>query len=157
MPLNICRTRDMHIVRDIMLHPKVWPYLHDDGLDDFHPTDEEHIYWMLVRDESPAGVFMVYAHNSICYEMHTAILPRIWGSEAAHAAQLLLAWAFSEMPCQKMITSVPSYNRMALRFAKQGGMTVEGTNRFSYLKNGVLHDQILLGITKEEFLCQQQQ
>lgn len=154
--MKVSRTHDMSVVREIMLHPKVFPYLHDDGIDDFNPDDVEHIHWMLISDDAPAGVFMVYAHNSICYEMHTAILPRIWGSQAAHAAQLLLAWAFSEVPCQKMITSVPSYNRMALRFAKQGGMTVEGTNRKSYLKNGVLHDQIMLGITKEEFLCQQQ-
>ena len=69
---------------------------------------------------------------------------------------MLLSWAFLEANCRKMVTSVPAYNRAALRFAKAGGMTQEGINRASYLHAGQMVDQIMLGITKEEWLCQQQ-
>jgi RimJ/RimL family protein N-acetyltransferase len=34
-------------------------------------------------------------------------------------------------------------------------MQQEGINRASYLRNGELIDQIMLGITKQEWLCQQ--
>lgn len=86
--------------------------------------------------------------------MHTSILPRAWGQKAADAAQMLLAWAFNATPCAKMVTAVPAYNRSAFRFAKAGGMKQEGVNRQSFLHEGTLIDQIMLGITKQEWLCQ---
>lgn len=154
--MNIERTHDMALVRSIMSHPAIFPHIHDDSVTECAPIDHEGLYWMLVSDGEPAGVFLVHAHNAVCFEMHTCLLPRIWGKDAACAAQLLLAWAFNDTQCKKMITAVPSYNRAALRFAKAGGMVQEGVNRASFLRNGELIDQIMLGITKQEWiLCQQ--
>lgn len=150
----VARTHDMQLVAEIATHPAIWPHLHDDGTpEDWAPVDHEAIYWMLVRDDDDAavGVFMVHPLNSYCFEMHTALLPRTWGQAAKEAAQLLLAWAFTETPCLKMVTNVPAYNRAALRYARAGGMTEEGINRASYMRNGVLVDQIMLGITKQEW------
>lgn len=155
--MKIERTHDMELVKSIMSHPAIFPHIHDDSVTECAPIDHEGLFWMLVSDGEPAGVFLVHAHNSACFEMHTCLLPRIWGKDAAHAAQLLLAWAFNDTQCQKMITAVPSYNRAAIRFAKAGGMTQEGVNRASFLRNGELIDQIMLGITKQEWIsCQQQ-
>jgi RimJ/RimL family protein N-acetyltransferase len=154
--MNLTRTRDMGVVRSIMAHPAIWPHVHDDSVVECEPIDHDGFHWMLVDDGAPAGVFLVHAQNSICYQMHTCLLPRIWGAGSARAAQLLLGWAFTETDCQKMVTNVPAYNRSALRFAQAGGMTQEGINRASFLRNGALIDQIMLGITKQEWLCQQQ-
>lgn len=154
--MNITRTHDMDLVHSIMSHPAIFPHIHDDGASECAPVDHEGFNWMLVDDGAPAGVFLVHAINSACYQMHTCLLPRIWGAGAAQAAKLLLAWAFDDTQCQKMITAVPAYNRAALRFAKVGGMTQEGINRASFMRNGVLIDQIMLGITKQEWTsCQQ--
>lgn len=153
----LARTRDMDLVGRIVSHPAIWPHITDDTTPTFEPIpDNDAIHWMLVDDGAPAGLFMVHAHNLVCYEMHTCLLPRTWGQQAAAAAQMLLKWAFEETDCQKMITAVPAYNRPALRFAKAGGMVQEGINRASIMRNGVLTDQIMLGITKQEWTtCQQ--
>lgn len=155
--LVISRTHNMNIVKNIMSHPSIWPHVHDDGVGECNPIDHEGFFWMLITElGAPIGVFLVHATNSICYQMHTCILPIAWGKKAKQSAKLLLKWAFDETNCQKMTTLVPSYNRAALRFAKSGGMAEEGVNRKSFLHNGELIDQIMLGITKEDWSCQQQ-
>lgn len=154
----LTRTRDMELVRSIVSHPAIWPHISDDGPttpDDIE--DVEALHWMLVSAGEPLGLFMVHAHNIVCYEMHTCLLPHAWGAPAKEAAQRLLAWAFEETDCKKMITAVPAYNRAALRFAKAGGMVQEGINRASILRNGELVDQIMLGITEKEWTCQHSQ
>lgn len=154
--MRLERTRDMELVGRIVSHPAIWPHITDDATAEAAPIpDNEAMHWMLVNDGEPAGVFLVHAHNMYCYEMHTCLLPRTWGAQAKTAAQMLLRWAFEQTECQKMITAVPAYNRPALRFAKAGGMVQEGINRASFMRNGELIDQIMLGITKQEWTCQQ--
>lgn len=157
--MKVERTHNMALVAAIMGHPAIWPHIHEDGTLAPEPVDHEGFHWMLVTDDDnqPAGVFLVHARSAACFEMHTCLMPRIWGRKAAAAAQLLLAWAFTETVCQKMVTNVPGYNRVALRFAEAGGMQREGINRASFLRDGELIDQVMLGITKQEWTpCQQQ-
>jgi len=155
--MRIERTHNMAVVKEIMSHPLIFPHIHEDGINEVNPLCHEGLYWMLVSDDKPAGVFLVHAHNTSCYEMHTCLLPRVWGVQSKEAVKLLGNYLFNELVCKKIITNVPAYNKRALRFAKANGMTVEGINRASYLHNGVLEDQTMLGITKEEWIkCQQQ-
>jgi RimJ/RimL family protein N-acetyltransferase len=154
--MKIERTHDMAAVREILNHPAIFPYIHEDGIEEANPIDHEGLHWLLVSDDAPAGVFLAHAHNASCYEVHTSLLPRIWGSGAKHAAKLAQHALFREIGCKKIITNVPAYNRRALLFAKRCGMTIEGVNRASYLYGGNLIDQIILGITEKEWeLCQQ--
>jgi len=158
MGIQVMRTHDMELVRRVVMHPAIWPHVHEDGTDEsWQPEDSDAMHWMAIRDPEVLGVFLVHQRGAACFEMHTCIFPEAWGEKAKIAARKLLEWAFTETGCQKMITSVPAYNRAALRFAKAGGMQQEGINRASYLHAGQMIDQIMLGITKEEWLCQQQQ
>ena len=146
----------MRLVAEILGNPAIFPHIHEDGAGDCLPVDHEGFHWMLVSDDDPAGVFLLHAVRSHCYEVHTCLLPRIWGVGAAFAARLLIAYVFGVMGARKLITNVPSTNRAALRFAKASGLQVEGVNRASYLKSGVMQDQIMLGITDKEWKkCQQ--
>ena len=156
--MTIERTRDMETVNAIMKDPAIWPHIHEDGAQDYMPIDHEAFNWLLVKDgDEVLGVFLVHPRGAACSEMHTCLLPKCWGKRAACAAQLLAHWVFTNTPCQKLITSVPAYNRVALHFALAGGGREEGINRASFLRNGEMIDQIMLGMTKQEFLCQQQQ
>ncbi len=154
--MNLERTHDMELVREILAHPAIWPHIHDDGVSEPAPVDAPSLYWLLVQADGVGGVFLLHPHNTACYEVHTCLLPRMWGAQATTATHLVRAWMFQNTPCQKLITNVPADNLLALRFAKRCGMTPEGVNRRSFLKGGVLLDQHVLGLTKEEWLCQQQ-
>lgn len=157
--MKLERTHDMDLVGAIMRHPAIWPHVHDDGVTDWAPIDHEAIHWMLVvlDNGEPGGLFMVHALNSFCYEMHTALLPRMWGAESAKAGQMLAAWVFTETQCRKLVTNVPAYNRAARRFAVAAGGRQEGVNRSSFMRHGVMVDQIFYGITIQEWTsCQQQ-
>lgn len=155
--MELTRTHDMELVKAIMAHPAIWPHIHEDGVSEPDPLDHEGFHWLLVSDGSPAGVFLAHPQRALCWEVHTALLPRIWGAGSAMAARMLLAYLFHEVGCAKVVTNVPATNRAALRFAKASGMRVEGTNRASFLKGGELLDQIMLGITRKEWLCHSQQ
>lgn len=152
--MKIERTRDMGLVRAILSHPAIWPHIHDDGVEEPGPVDADGLYWLLI--DGGAGVFLLHQHNTVTYEVHTCLLPEMWGDKAKEATYLCRRWMFEHTPCRKLITNVPAYNLLALRFAKRCGMTTEGVNRKSYLKNGELMDQHVLGLTKEEWQCQQQ-
>lgn len=155
--MKIERTFDMNVVDAIIKHPMIYPHVHDDSVKEFYPQDHDGFYWMLVSEEKPVGVFLVHATNSSCYEIHTCLLPEIWGDKANKAARLVGDYIFYELGAKKIVTNVPRYNKHAFRFAKTNGMQMEGVNRKSYLHNGKLEDQIFLGVTIEEWeLCQQQ-
>ena len=151
--LRIDRTHDMEAVRAILNHPAVWPHIHDDGATEAAPLDHEGLFWLLVSEPDPAGCFLFHAHNSVTFEVHPCLTPRLWGPKARTAARLARAWVFTNTAAQKLITHVPAYNAVALRFALRNGFQQEGINRASFLRNGELLDQHLLGLTKKEWQC----
>lgn len=154
--MRIERTRDMGLVTPILAHPLIFPHIHEDGVTEPDPLDHDGFHWMLVSDDKPAGVFLLHARSALCYEVHTCLLPRIWGDGAKVAAEMLIKHVFVGLGGRKLVTNVPVNNRAALRFAKASGLQIEGVNRASFLRNGVLEDQIMLGITFKEWKsCQQ--
>jgi RimJ/RimL family protein N-acetyltransferase len=136
-----------------MKHPDVYPFISDDGsptAEDYEPKDLlvlEQVYFL-----SPADgvLFMLVPVNSVTYEVHTCILPDIRGaSSIAHAKELIL-WMFTNTRCEKIVTTVPVFNLPALALAIRAGMKQEGVNRRSFLRRGVLYDQTMLGVCKQE-------
>lgn len=146
------RTFDVDYIKSCVTHPKIWDHSVDDGgtrINEYTPPIDECVYWLkAVENGKQYGVFLLHPHNSICYEVHTCLLPEIWGRtiECTHAG---IEWMFKNTSCRRIITSVPKYNKLALRLAKKSGLKEYGINTKSYLKNGILHDLIILGISKE--------
>ena len=149
------RTRNYDIVRRVMTHPQIWPHISDDGSpshQDYRPPEGEHIWYVLAWDngEELLGLWMFHPQNAICWEVHTCLLPNAWGERAYTAARALPEWIWRHTPCRRIVTNVPSSNRLALRFALRAGMTIFGCNKASYLKHGRLCDQLCLGLSKPE-------
>ena len=156
--MKIERTHDMSVVKSILDHPRIAKHICEDGVLNYDPIDHEGFYWMLITDNDVvSGVFLLHALNSSCIEMHTCLLPEIWGAKADQAAKLLGDYVFYELKYKKLVTNVPKYNVLALRYATKNGMTKEGINRSSFMNNGELIDQIFLGVTLKEWeICQPQ-
>lgn len=159
--MRIERTKDMGIIRNIMINHTIYPHISDDGLPEaeyFQPNESDEIYYLLVIDDNGLihGLYLLHAMNYITYEIHTCLLRSCRGKMADIAAKEVLKWISLRTLCLKVITHVPENNKPALAYAKRAGMIIEGMNRDSFLKNGKLYNQILLGITRTE-ICQQQQ
>jgi RimJ/RimL family protein N-acetyltransferase len=152
--LRFERTENLELVRRILTHPRIWPHISDDGSpppEQFEPPDHPAIWHVLAWDgDELLGLWLLVPHNSVCWEVHTALLPHAWGERARRAARAFLAWLWRETPCRRLITAVPASNRLALRFAEAAGMRIWGVNEKSFLRGGRLEDQILLGLSPPE-------
>src|SRR6185369_16871555 len=82
--------------------------------------------------DTTLGLFLFHPHNSICWEVHTCLLPAAWGERATRAGKGVVQWIWKNTPCLRIITNVPAYNRLAYRFALRCGMTEFGRNRGSF-------------------------
>lgn len=148
------RTFDLDLIRTIVTHEKIWPHVADDGAgrpEDYRPVDHPAIWYVLVLSgHELMGVWIFNPQTSACWEIHTALLPKAWGTLAHRAARFIVPWVWEHTTCRRIVTNVPVYNRLALAFAKGAGMEQYGLNPKSYQKDGKLYDQILLGISKPE-------
>ena len=163
------RTKDWYLIRKVITDPKIYPCVSDDGSpapEAFRPIQNDAIWYVSVWDIAGAvegcapgaqdisgvmlcGLFMFVPQNAATFEIHTCLLPSCWGAKATQIAHDLHEWAWNNMPCHRIVTNVPAYNRLALRFARKAGMREFGVNQKSYLKDGKLYDQIMLGASRE--------
>jgi RimJ/RimL family protein N-acetyltransferase len=150
--MKIERTRDWERVRSIVTHPKVYGAVTDDyslSAEEWKPNETEDICYLLVsEDEKPLGVFILIPQNHICWQVHTCFLPESYGDIAKRAGFGSIQWVWDNTECLRIVTEVPIYNRIALKYALDCGMKEYGINPKSYMKQGKLRDVILLGISK---------
>lgn len=99
------------------------------------------------------GVFLFRLWNTITWEIHSCIGNSYRGKRAVDMCIALGHFVFSQFPVIKLVTQVPVYNLPAYALARKLHMVVEGLNSKSWMKDGKVWDQHLLGITKEEFTC----
>lgn len=145
------RTTDLEQVRQVMTHPRIWPWISDDGspaAEDFRPVNSPAIWYIAAkyRDEL-LGIFVFTPQNTVCWEVHTCLLPRAWGPMGLAAAKELARWMWAHTSCRRITTHVPADNLLALAFARHAGMETFGVNKRSFLRGGMLIDQTVLGIS----------
>lgn len=151
------RSFDYELICRIMVHPRIWPHISDDGsppASEYRPIESQAIWYVIVREVHPdlkgedlLGLWMFVPQNTVCWEVHTCLLPCAWGERGLRAAKLLPNWIWRHTPCRRIVTNVPRTNRLAYHFAVKAGMRMFGVNIASYLKDGKYCDQICLGIS----------
>jgi RimJ/RimL family protein N-acetyltransferase len=148
------RTQDWELVKLIVTHPKIWKHVVDDRKvqpEEWEPVKDESVWFVLAKDDGQIlGMWMFTPENLVTWKVHTCVLPWAYGAKAKEAAEKLSVWFFAQTGAERLITEVPQYNRLALKFAKCAGMVQYGLNPKSYLKFGKLQDLILLGMSKPE-------
>lgn len=146
------RTFNKSLIYNTITHPRLWPHISDDfspDPKDYEPPLNPHVFYIAAWDGLDfLGLWILHPHNFICYEIHTCLLPKAWGQKALQAAREVAPWIFANTPARRLVTNVPRYNRLALRFAKEAGMKQFGVNEKSFQKKGQLHDQIMLGLSE---------
>lgn len=153
MNLILERTQDVQLIRTIMTHPKLYPHLTDDfspAPEDFQPVEHDSYIYLLVRDgDDLLGLFFFHPHTVSIWEVHTCLLPGAWGERGKAAAISSREWIWENLPhCLRIITNVPTYNRLALRFAQTAGMEQFGKNPDSFVKSNKVYTLLMLGVTR---------
>lgn len=148
-------------MREVMTHPRVWPYITDDGspsIEEFQPAAGPGVLYLLcLEGEELLGLWMFVQVNSVSLDVHTCLLPGHGFRRSREAARQAAEWIWANTSCQRIQTSVPERNRIAFKFAEAAGMLEYGRNPQSISQGGRLWDQILLGMSRpKEQPCQQQ-
>lgn len=146
------RTHDLELVRGVMTHPRIWRFISDDGspeAGDFTPSDHPSVWYMKALDGAEfLGIWMFVPQTSVCFEVHTCLLPSAWGPRATQAAREMAEWMWANSPALRIVTSIPVINRLAIRLARNAGFTEYGRDPQSYQRDGMLWDRVLMGVSK---------
>lgn len=153
MTVTATRTYSVPDVCRIMTQPSLWATAAEDGQDPdkFKPDLNGDCWLRLEADGEAIGLYQLQMRNSVLVEIHANIMPKYRKEHSEETGHAVLRWIVEEVPdCRKIIAWVPKLYPNVRDFTLQFGFRVEGVNRLSYRKNGKLHDQWLLGITKDE-------
>jgi RimJ/RimL family protein N-acetyltransferase len=155
--IEIQRTYDMQLVRDIWTHPKLYHWMIDDTCpkaEHFMPQEHHHMHYLLVKqDGQNMGVILFHPISFYLYEIHIGILPLFWGKKVEDAVTTALYYLKDATKAIKVIAIIPADNRKTYHLAKRCGFAREGVIKQSTIRHGKTLDQNLLGVS----LCQVQQ
>lgn len=151
--VEVRRLLDESLIRDTITHPKVYPMASDDSSpapEDYKTTFSPYVTYLGCYDDDCryVGLFMLIKRNAAVVELHTFLLPKAWGPKAKACASAAAKWIWENTKFTRVVTFVPDFNRLAIKFAESGGMTQYGLNPQSWLKNGKVFDTVLMGISR---------
>jgi RimJ/RimL family protein N-acetyltransferase len=126
--------------------PEIYRWLTDDLSPEVFVCDEA----LYLTNADRSGIVKIEQMNGVTAQVHIAVFRRLLGRTGEFVKDVL-EWGFNNTTFMKVITFVPAYNRLALKLAQRSGFKEEGIVTKSFLKEWVLHDQYVYGITKEEF------
>lgn len=150
------RCFDTSVLSAIVRHPKVWPFVSDDGSgarEDFELSSEIVLAWswyLVSYRGTPAGFASFEPRNAAVAEFHGAILPEFRGKvgfDLAHAS-MAAHWRSTKRP--KVVAYCPASNRLAQRINVALGFQREGELTDAYLRNGRLENVIVYGMTRDQ-------
>lgn len=149
--MTIIRVRDPALIKFIVTHDSIWPYVSEDGItkEEWEPMMHDSIYQMAIADDDGlGGVFILTPESSKCWQVHTCILPTHRGEKAIKAATECRDWMFNNTPCLTIITKVPVFNKAAKKLALNAGFKSIGMIESAWAKSGEIFDVELMGVTK---------
>lgn len=144
-------TKDINFITQCLADPAVWRLGSDDAMSGISPKlffpRLDGVVYIKAGDY---GLLFGVPTNHVTLDAHVALLPSARGA-AVDICRGAISWAFDNLNHLRRITSsIPEYNKLAVRLAGRVGMEFIGTNRKSFSRNGVLYDQLLFGISKGE-------
>ena len=152
--IKVFRSRDYAAIRALCVDPKIFPMI----ADDFHadpktwvmPQSENIVYLLASDEKGPFGFGIFHPINLACWSGHFGFLPRGYGADAPKSFTRMLGWMWENTTAQKVVGEIVRENVLAIRFARSVGFEFYGVNKKSFLRGGVLRDQLCFGIVRPE-------
>lgn len=138
------RTEDVDFLVSIFTHPRIWPWVSEDGqrTEDYRPIIHPRVHYLRLDDR---GVIAFRAVGAVMYESHVAMLPGVRSDDFACAC---VRWMWDNTEARKLTANIPARNRAAIAYARRAGYTQEGRITGAFLSRGKLHDMIMMGVSK---------
>lgn len=147
------RSYDRFYVREMVTHKDVWPFVHCDGNDrnTYEPPNlEGHIALFVHVDGVWCGGWIFRPIEQGHYEVHTCLFYPITTKDSVKAGKLACNWLKENAGVKYLSSLVPVNNARALWYALKVGFKITGIKELSFMKDGVLLDQTMVGRS----LCQ---
>lgn len=154
--IEIRRTFDYDLVSEIANRQENYRITRDDfspPMGEFQAARTDKIYYLMALDikndneQEILGFGAFIPQNAVCFDAHICFLPCAYG-RTEQSCRAMFEWLWKRTDCRKITGAIARYNRLAIALARRCGMKIEGVNFASFLKDGKLHDQVLLGISK---------
>ena len=143
--IELKEIHDLNLINAIMLNEFVLDDISDDAAKGVFLTELPS--WMnffgVFDDGVCVGFYATHMQNSVTVEIHTTLLPSCRGKKALKAGEFIVSLLLSRH--KKIISYIAEYNKKALVYAQMMGFEIEGTIKDSFLKNGKLYNQYLVG------------
>lgn len=146
-------TNDSYVVRQIMLNIHVFDQMVcGETMEDFEPPMQPWVIRLVVKEESEVlGLLWFCPWSTVCWEMHTCILPHAWGFKTSRIFKALKEYVWASVAnIQRIMLVIPESNKSALACAKRNGMELVGYNPNSEVRGGVLMGNYFYGISRPE-------
>lgn len=150
--ITFTATNDEQLVRQIMLNDKTFEHMVCGDIetrDNFIPPMQSYVVRLIVReDDKVLGLLWFVPWSTVCWEMHTCLLPHTWGfTTRIFEALKLFVWS-SLARIQRVVLVIPESNRAAIACAKRNGMDYIGYNPNSVVRGGILMGNHYFGISR---------
>ncbi len=153
--ISIERSRDYRTIKAIATHPAVFRFVVDDmspSPEAWQPIENDDICYLLARDAAaPIGFAAFYPRTGVCYEGHLCFLPQAYGGAAYICALAMTTWMWENTPARRLCGEISDDNRQAIQFVQRVGWDIYGVNHQSWLKDGIVHDRVAVGITRPQW------
>lgn len=118
------------------------------------PRDDAFRWIIENRTGTPVGNLNSHScsrrHGTFSYGL--AIMREHWRQGyATEAIQIVLEFFFNQLGYQKATVNIYGFNTASIRLHERLGFQHEGCLRRMIFSNGAYHDEIILGLTAEEF------
>lgn len=151
--MEVRRTWNVYPILVVM--EQVWDSLTDDSgltFEDYAPRIDEDKRWYITWDKDvPVAAFSFKRLNGVTWETHANVIPALWGDKrGTQLCRDALKVALADIGALKIVAQIPDSSPVTQRTAEAIGFSREGINRKSFLKDGVLHDQVYFGMTRKK-------
>lgn len=135
--------------RTVILHPEIVGDIAEDGTE-WDDLPDGPIYLAGFVGTAIIGAFVIEKRSRYTADVHVQVLPKYRENHALAFGSAVMAWAWDNTELEKLTAEIPVTHPNVRAFAERQGFEVEGINRRSLLKGGILVDQWYMGAIRPE-------
>ena len=151
--MKVSRTYDIEMIKELITRDEIWSTIAEDGQvkENYSPKVEAECWLEVTVDDKVIALYNIHTKNCITVEFHAHVLPKYRKEYSRPSFVAAFRWIYENAPVyQKVVGQIPFCCENVKRFCENIGFKHEGVNRLSYLKNGEILDQWIMGITRDE-------